>query len=90
MTDNDLSRIEATFRNPPSNGMLAELGLEVCAELRIARAEMAAAVAIAQPAFGMKEALETLEIPGPTLTQLRPPDERPTPAHGIDRKKPKK
>lgn len=37
MTDADLIRIEALLRNPPSNGMLAELGLELLAELRLAR-----------------------------------------------------
>lgn len=34
MTLDELERIEAIFRNPPSTGVLAEHGLVLCAQLR--------------------------------------------------------
>lgn len=80
MTEERLKFLEAHFRNPHSAGGLSEYGLELVAALR----------ETIRPAFGIEQALQSLEVPAPMPTFESIPHDAPTPPHGVDRKKGKR
>jgi hypothetical protein len=96
MTDDRLNLIEALLRNPPSNGILAELGLELLEELRAMRATAPVVVdteklpvLTTEPKFGFVEALHATKFDEHDLD----PHDKPTPPMGVvidDRPEPKK